>query len=64
MNFGESRPEFCLYFFSYMLGNGVTQVAKVSILDKLAPNITLQAQIDERRCICIKQHGSDKGPIL
>jgi hypothetical protein len=47
-----------------MLGNGVTQVAKVSILDKLAPNITLQAQIDERRCICIKQHGSDKGPIL
>lgn len=39
----------------------VTQVAKVSILDKIAPNITLQAQIDERRCICIKQHGSDRG---
>ena len=39
----------------------VTQVAKISIIDKLAPNITLQAQIDERRCICIKQHGSDRG---
>ncbi len=39
----------------------MTQVAKVSILDKIAPNITLQAQIDERRCICIKQHGSDRG---
>ena len=47
-------------FFSYMYIS-VTQVAKVSILDKLAPNITLQAQIDERRCICIKQHGSDRG---
>ena len=55
---GRWKLGFSLFFLTC---TSVTQVAKVSILDKLAPNITLQAQIDERRCICIKQHGSDRG---
>jgi hypothetical protein len=39
----------------------MTQVAKDRIKAKLAPNIMLQAQVDNRRCICIKQFGSDRG---
>ena len=56
----QSRWKLSFSFF-FLTCAPVTQVAKVSILDKLAPNITLQAQIDERRCICIKQQGSDRG---
>jgi hypothetical protein len=59
-----TNPETFLSSLFSCVCSRLIQVAKISIKDKLAPNITLQAQIDERRCICIKQHGSDKGPIL
>ena len=59
--------DFSLNFFLTCLALSalayLSQVAKISFKDKsiITPNITLQAQIDERRCICIKQHGSDRG---